>query len=277
MPTEPPPCKFWVKGSCAFGNACRFPHPAREAAPGGSSRSSQGGAGGGGGAPPPQKVCQHFLRGNCAFGDKCRNAHTVPLDSNPQEAGGSGVRGGRWGGDEDRFGAPEAVRDQLLGPMARLSFAEEERSWGGRGDTECGICFESIRDKGERFGLLQGCDHAFCLSCIRSWRQQQEQDRKNKRLCPICRNESFFVIPSDTLIMDQEEKQRVIEQFRDERSRIPCKLFNYGHGTCPFGTSCHYAHLNEDGTRYIPPPLRWMAGGSGSEVRGEVKLCDFFK
>lgn len=147
-------------------------------------------------------------------------------------------------------------------------------------EVECGICFEVIGKKGkkaERFGLLESCDHAFCLTCIRAWRREREQqDRANLRLCPVCRNESFFVIPSEVLVMDQTEKRRLIDEYKTEMGRKPCKLFDYGRGTCPFGTSCFYAHLNPDGTRYVPPPLRWMAGAEGSEVRAEVKLSDFF-
>merc|ERR1712151_1486587 len=110
----------------------------------------------------------------------------------------------------------------------------------------------------ERFGMLESCDHAFCLSCIRSWRKQREQDRLNLRLCPLCRNESFFVIPIDRLIVDPEDKTQAINQYKTEMARIPCKLFDYGKGRCPFGASCFYAHLNPDGTRYVPPALRWM-------------------
>lgn len=84
------------------------------------------------------------------------------------------------------------------------------------------------------------------------------------------------MIPSDVLIQDLDEKSRVMEAYKNEMERIPCKLFNYGKGKCPFGTSCFYAHLNPDGTRYVPPPVKWMVGADGSEVRGEVKLSDFF-
>ena len=142
--------------------------------------------------------------------------------------------------------------------------------------SECGICFENVRRRGERFGMLENCDHAFCLSCIRGWRREREQDKQNLRLCPVCRNESFYVIPCDTIVLDPPEKKRIIDQYKQEMGRIPCKLFDYGRGTCPFGTSCFYAHLNPDGTRYIPPPLKWLRGAEGSEVKSEVKLSDFF-
>lgn len=254
------PCPHFAKGRCAFGTACRLVHDpaalgARRVAPAVPPPASRGAGGG-----AAQEVCRFFQRGNCSFGDKCRNAHPVDNPQEPSSGSGSYVC--------------VAIPPPWNG--ADSAWAQEEPRTSDE-DGECGICFENIKEKGERFGLLQGCDHAFCLSCIRSWRQQQEQDRKNKRLCPVCRNESGFVIPSDSLIMGREEKNRVTEEYQAECSRIPCKKFDYGRGKCPFGTSCHYAHLNEDGTRHVPAPLRWMAGADGSEVRNEVKMSDFFR
>lgn len=185
-------------------------------------------------------VCRHFLTGRCSFGDSCRHSHTVSGDNKLAQ--------GRRRPD--------------------LCFDVD--------DPECGICFESILKKGERFGILESCDHAFCLNCIRSWRKQREQqDRQNLRLCPVCRNESFFIVPSDTLLLEPVEKGQAIAAYKAEMGRIPCKAFDYGKGKCPFGSSCFYAHLNPDGTRFVPAALRWRNGADGSEVIGEVKLSDF--
>lgn len=217
-------------------------------------------------------MCRFFLAGNCTFGDRCRNAHTV---DNPQEPGSSSLEP-PWPAPPPEQAFPALGEQAFPALAARRPAAPTARSEQKPcGDAECGICFENVRARGERFGLLENCDHAFCLGCIRGWRKQREQDRKNLRMCPVCRNESGFVIPSDTLIPDPDEKSAVIETYKNEMERIPCKLFNYGKGKCPFGTSCFYAHLNPDGTRYVPPPLRWMAGADGSEVRGQVKLSDF--
>jgi hypothetical protein len=44
---------------------------------------------------------------------------------------------------------------------------------------ECAICLERVLDKelpqDRKFGLMTGCDHAFCLGCIREWRGQAAQ------------------------------------------------------------------------------------------------------
>jgi hypothetical protein len=46
---------------------------------------------------------------------------------------------------------------------------------------ECGICLEKVMSKSEmsqrRFGLM-ACEHSFCLSCIRNWRQTGQVDTK---------------------------------------------------------------------------------------------------
>ena len=67
------------------------------------------------------------------------------------------------------------VHESTLSPE-ELKEAEDSKL------VECGICYERVLDKrGERFGLLSGCNHAFCLSCVRNWRGTACQDRKNVR------------------------------------------------------------------------------------------------
>lgn len=215
-------------------------------------------------------MCRYFLNGGCAFGDSCRNLHQLEEAQGSVYSAPSGATAGPPPGFGFAAGAGQGHEAPLKLEQQRYGTLELE-------DAECGICFESIAKKGERFGMLEHCDHAFCLSCIRSWRKQREQqDRNNLRLCPICRNESFFVIPGDTLLLDPKAKGEVIDQYKKEMLKIPCKLFDYGKGKCPFGTSCFYAHLNPDGTRFRPAPLRWMSGADGNQVMGEVKLSDFF-
>ena len=45
----------------------------------------------------------------------------------------------------------------------------------------CGICLEVVMDKkgmGERpFGILENCNHCFCLRCIRMWRCQKQYEK----------------------------------------------------------------------------------------------------
>lgn len=57
-------------------------------------------------------------------------------------------------------------------------------------DKECGICLENIMEKGvggnpassdKRFGILENCNHCFCLSCIRTWRQNKSDVIQTQR------------------------------------------------------------------------------------------------
>jgi E3 ubiquitin-protein ligase makorin len=65
------------------------------------------------------------------------------------------------------------------------------------------------------------------------------------RLCPICRRESFIVIPSTKYIKAGPEKDAIVEKYKDNLLNIPCKHFSRGEDTCPFGNSCFYSHINK--------------------------------
>jgi len=105
------------------------------------------------------------------------------------------------------------------------------------GDVECGICYEKPVALGRKFGLLQNCDHAFCLECIREWRGNTEDFGTAVRQCPLCRVESYVVIPSKTFIADPVQREEIFDQYKSKLSTIPCKHFDYGDGECPFSTS----------------------------------------
>ncbi|CAF4438903.1 unnamed protein product, partial [Adineta steineri] len=52
-------CQYYLRGSCRFGDRCRYPHVIN------------------------MSVCQHYLRGNCRYGDQCRYPHVKPNVTNP--------------------------------------------------------------------------------------------------------------------------------------------------------------------------------------------------
>ncbi|CAJ1958823.1 unnamed protein product [Sphenostylis stenocarpa] len=120
-------------------------------------------------------------------------------------------------------------------------------------DVECNVCLELVLSKPKpsdcKFGLLPECDHAFCLSCIRNWRNSaptSEMDISDNgtantvRTCPVCRKLSYFVIPSGIWYSTKEEKQEIIDNYKANCKLIDCKHFDYGNGNCPFGASCFY-------------------------------------
>ena len=54
-------------------------------------------------------------------------------------------------------------------------------------------------------------------------------------------------------------------------SKIPCKHFNFGEGTCPFGSSCFYSHVRKDGTRDVVHLRKYMNGEEEVKIMGQVK------
>ncbi len=138
----------------------------------------------------------------------------------------------------------------------------------------CEICSEDIILKGSKYGLLENCDHVFCLNCIREWRNQKEkQDRLNLRKCPICRIDSFLIIPSSEYATS-ERKYQELEAYKRTLGVIPCKKFNKGDGSCPFGDSCMYLHEKPDGSRFMHD-FKIMQGVDGKKTKKCSTLSDF--
>lgn len=107
----------------------------------------------------------------------------------------------------------------------------------------CPICMENIYEKmlpkHKNFGILSSCNHAFCYSCIVTWRQMEQYpayvrkyvftniqsgfkpiqtDLKPMfwhllRRCPVCRVHSDFYLPSVSMV-EGEEKERLIRSAR---------------------------------------------------------------
>ena len=104
------------------------------------------------------------------------------------------------------------------------------------GDFECSICLEKVLANNKRFGLLENCTHPFCLDCIRDWRATYDKKVKKThyRTCPICRENSYLVIPSNRHIRDPDEKDELIEEYTAALAEKPCRHFNQGKGYCPF-------------------------------------------
>ena len=122
-------------------------------------------------------------------------------------------------------------------------------------DAECCICLEKVLANGKRFGLLENCPHPFCLDCIRDWRATYDKKIKKThyRTCPICREISYLVIPSNRLITDFLLKDELIEEYTGALQEKDCRHFNFGKGYCPFQNSCFYSHYLENGEWYEYP------------------------
>ncbi|KAA8580415.1 hypothetical protein FQN60_005950 [Etheostoma spectabile] len=86
-------------------------------------------------------------------------------------------------------------------------------------DMMCGVCMEVVFEKANpserRFGILSNCCHCYCLKCIRKWRSAKQFESKIIKSCPECRITSNFVIPSEYWVEDKEDKQKLIQKYKD--------------------------------------------------------------
>lgn len=145
----------------------------------------------------------------------------------------------------------------------------------------CGICLDVVKSKAnpseQRFGILTNCNHAFCLACIRHWRNTSHSKNKVVRTCPVCRVPSAFVTPSAVWIDDPAEKKKLIEDYKTALREKPCKYFAQGTRTCPFGSSCFYKHAYPDG-RVEEVKLRHCNTSEGNtKIVETFRLWDFLE
>ncbi|XP_067128869.1 E3 ubiquitin-protein ligase makorin-2-like isoform X2 [Centruroides vittatus] len=218
-----------------------------------------------------QLLCPFAMGEVCPYGDQCSYLHgdicelcgkpcLHPLD------------------EEQRKQHNEECTQEIERDM-ELSFAVQ-RSLG----KTCGICMEVVVEKEppteRRFGILEKCNHVFCLTCIRQWRKMKQFESKNIRACPECRVLSDFVTPSRYWVETKEEKEKLIEDYKKALSSKPCKYFKQGRGECPFAGACFYLHAYPDGTKaQLPPPRpRRRRNQDGDlETMERIFLWDFFE
>lgn len=125
----------------------------------------------------------------------------------------------------------------------------------------CGICMEIVWEKendvDKRFGILENCNHVFCLTCIRKWRASKSYENKIVKACPECRVKSDFITPNRFWFEDDENKKKIIEEYKCKLSKTACKYFKQGDGRCPFGNKCFYLHQYRDGRiADLPAPTK---------------------
>ena len=129
-------------------------------------------------------------------------------------------------------------------------------------EDKCSICFDKPQGT---IGLLENCDHVFCMDCISKWRSHRSAEVavETQRTCPICRKKSFFVVPSSRPLKGKL-RESAIESFKLICSTRPCKNFvphenvnsKKANRSCKFGHNCFYAHLKKDGTDAKPDQKR---------------------
>jgi len=177
----------------------------------------------------PKQVCRYWLQGNCTAGPKCRWKHRFVGNKCPH----CGER------------VVPSKQDQHLTKCQKTKVVKNDVQQSRK--AECGICKEGVLERGHRFGLLTGCNHAFCLPCIREWRGVLHQKKEATRACPVCRKMTYFIVPCDHMVTDPVRKLQVIERYKNTMSQIRCRHFDRSE-ECPFGSSCFYQHIRKDGT-----------------------------
>eukprot|EP01041_Mallomonas_annulata_P006901 gene6901-14009_t len=191
-----------------------------------------------------QNICKFFLFGTCKYGSFCRNLHTKK--------------------------EKEKSTDHSNESSENLITMEEEIE---AKNIDCGICMNKPEDG--RLGMLSHCSCAFCITCIRQWRSSGKSiaTADQIRLCPLCRKESHFIIPSTRLITNPLRKQEFMNNYIDAMATIPCRS-----GSCPFGTSCFYLHISTDGKLEERNSLRhFLNAEENIEIRTAMLLGDFIK
>ncbi|CAF0857297.1 unnamed protein product [Rotaria sordida] len=126
-------------------------------------------------------------------------------------------------------------------------------------DKKCGVCLETVwdRDGDKRFGILENCDHIFCLECIRKWRSSSNYEHKIVKACPECRIKSDFITPTKYWPENDQAKKNLIQIYKENLQKIHCKFFKRGDGLCPFGSKCFYLHVDKQGQHVqLDPPRR---------------------
>lgn len=123
----------------------------------------------------------------------------------------------------------------------------------------CGICMDTVWEKesDKRFGILENCNHIFCLDCIRKWRSSKIYENKIVKACPECRVKSDYVTPSKYWFDNEDSKMKIINEYKKRLGQSHCKYFKRGDGSCPFGNKCFYLHQYKDGRNAdLPDPAK---------------------
>lgn len=286
-PPPPPPvlCRFYVLGKCRYGSHCTYSHaiptPSEDCEMTEEDSLT---------AAAALVDCPYYLRGNCKYGQYCRLRHT-----------GASAASGNAGVAQTAQSSSAAAATAVAGDRGN------NQASGGATETQpeqeftCGICFDDVVDSGKHFGLLStsvclfviviavlvgtpslqlitlcvclGCDHCYCLDCLRSWRQSKDMEAEVTRSCPACRLPSNYIVPSLTFCTG-EKKRQVVEAYKSHLSVRECKYFNGLFGSCPFGQHCFYAHRNSEGhdIKHLDRPRRntkhGRGGGTGGGGRG---------
>ncbi|KAG9508606.1 E3 ubiquitin-protein ligase makorin-1 [Fragariocoptes setiger] len=245
-------CYFFLANQCMYGNECKFRHSEPPPEPASSyARVCCGNNQLPHSSMKDLPMCPYATESDCPFPDgQCSYVHGHVCDL----CGRSCLH--PYNPDQRRQHREDCIKDHER--EMELSFAIQRSI-----DKVCGICMDTVIEKeaitARRFGILEKCNHVFCLDCIRKWRGTKQFESRTIRACPECRVSSDFVVPSKYWVQDQDDKDKLIQDYKNALSSKPCKYFDQGRSECPFAGSCFYKHAYPDGRPAdlgVPKPRR---------------------
>ncbi|KAE8702800.1 hypothetical protein F3Y22_tig00110481pilonHSYRG00081 [Hibiscus syriacus] len=219
-------CIYYSKGNCFYGSRCRYEHvKASQSCPSASSSST---------APDfvpslPSKTTFIGLVVSSAA------ASTKIPDSGRAFVAPSKLEGNSESVPRDLSCNGETVEPRSGNPVQRpicsllqLVIAPVEKNVLTFMETGA-LPVKNIPTAAVRkFGILSECDHPFCITCIRNWRNSSPSSgmdvNTTLRACPICRKLSYFVIPSVIWYWSPEEKQRIVDGYNAKLRQCHCSL-----------------------------------------------------
>ncbi|KAF9943520.1 putative E3 ubiquitin-protein ligase makorin-3, partial [Mortierella alpina] len=85
-----------------------------------------------------------------------------------------------------------------------------------------------------------------------TWRAKDiapDMHPQDRNACPNCRTPSLYIVPSSYFPTSPEQKEIIIQNYKEATARRPCKHFKESGDLhwCPFGDSCFFAHQDENG------------------------------
>lgn len=178
--------------------------------------------------PSDRPICAFAAAGNCPLGESCRNIHG---DLCPT-CGKHCLHPHRPLEREDHKLQCERNKKNLEALLKSQ-------------DIECSVCLERIHSKPtvaeRKFGLMSGCDHPFCIGCIRGWRSGSHAPGMDidtvVRACPVCRVSTHYVVPSVVWYFTPEEKEEIINGYKN-KLRLVCWSCSVEHCIC--GVLCRW-------------------------------------
>ena len=134
------------------------------------------------------QLCPFSLMEECRYGENCAYVHGLICDMCNQPI---------------LHPSHEAQRRSHQKSCMKQYEVEMEQAFAVAKSKErtCGICMEIVMEKMSkteaRFGIMPNCNHCFCLSCLRKWRQAKQFQNKiiryelNKKLFTFCLSQSL--------------------------------------------------------------------------------------